>query len=856
MSQLGPQTTQTTTTSYTTTAQSAGPSTTTTTQFEAMSPRSQERIRLTSASEKTFTTSPPPQVASTSHEVRNVVHTHTESPRRIVARDSSRGGGVALDDLADVIVTDAGFLDDHNASETIQVESPRHGTGWTRNEEITITQQTLMDREVTYTEQAVENLEVRGQTYAASVGMNLNGVETSAVELLTPRGGHRGRLHHEDVIMSPRSAMEKKSGNFDASEMSLQEAIKRLPTLEQGATTEEHIHSDKHKKVTEKRLPDRIEYSTEEIAQKEAVRPIPSVREVVQTVEDIIKVPRIVQRTRQVVKEIPVERVIQKVVEVPKYVQRTVQKPVTVWVDEIVAIPKVRLIEDIIEVPVPVHRIEEVVEVVERLVPTFVTKHVKKPVEQYNDVIKVVERKKERTVEVPKYTYEKAVVEVPVVAIEEVVKYVEVPQIIEKINIIKKEQVQEEVIRRPVKKVMTTEVIREIPVVRTVIKEVQVDKIVEVPRRVEIPREVLVKREQICEVPRYLANVKHVYHHSGNEMIYRQKEIQLHKKRIVQYVGEQKQTTIKQKVLHVPKFVEVEVIEWIDLITERPVEVVREETIEVEKTIYEDVEEEIIVEKKRKKFVEIEQIQHVTKYVTVPQEQVVRVPKIVYTDNTQIMENIVEVPEIIYKDRIVEKIVDVFEDKYIEVAMVKTIPEYVEVPVIKRVEKIIEVPVIQYVETTVEVPEIRTITTYIDEVEVEEQIRYVDMKVDVIEEEIVEVPNEILVDMPELVMVDTEIFVPEIKKVGVIMEIDCEVHHDVIEETTQEINVDIERKEDILHDRIHVDEGELEPIIESEHIWDTSNIAIEHQHIVLPHFGEDGRTVEECNPNAALSISQ
>ena len=46
--------------------------------------------------------------------------------------------------------------------------------------------------------------------------------------------------------------------------------------------------------------------------------------------------------------------------------------------------------------------------------PTFVTKHVHKPCEQFRDVIKVVERKQERIVEVPKYTYERKTIEVPV----------------------------------------------------------------------------------------------------------------------------------------------------------------------------------------------------------------------------------------------------------------------------------------------------------------------------------------------------------------------------------------------------------------------------------------------------------
>merc|ERR1711865_1057528 len=150
---------------------------------------------------------------------------------------------------------------------------------------------------------------------------------------------------------------------------------------------------------------------------------------------------------------------------------------------------------------------------------------------------------------------------------------------------------------------------------------------------------------------------------------------------------------------------------------------------------------------------------------------------------TQVIENIVEVADIVYEDRTVEKMVDVWMDKYVDVPVVKYLEEYVEVPVIKKVKKVVKVPVIEYVDKVVEVPEIKTVTTYVDDVTVEEKIKYVDMHV--------------------------EIIVPKIKKVGVLMEINCEVHHDVHEEATSDIIVEIERKEDIVNDRIHVTGGDL-----------------------------------------------
>merc|ERR1711918_224707 len=171
--------------------------------------------------------------------------------------------------------------------------------------------------------------------------------------------------------------------------------------------------------------------------------------------------------------------------------------------------------------------------------------------------------------------------------------------------------------------------------------------------------------------------------------------------------------------------------------------------------------------------------------------------------------------------------------------------EYIEIPQVVKMDKIIEIPVIEVRETFVDVPEIKTVQTFVDDVTVTEEVKYVDVKVDMIEEEIVEVPQVRNIEKPELVMVDTNIYVPKIKKVGVIMEIDCEVHHDVFEETTSEIIVDIEKKEDIIQDRIHVNEGELEPIIEPTHVWDHSAIPMEYKGFVLPELTIDGCIVGE-----------
>merc|ERR1712086_964967 len=630
----------------------------------------------------------------------------------------------------------------------------------------------------------------------------------------------------EQAILSPRSSMGRawqesrpqgqvgvREGYYKTThtmEIEKSDGVQKvLPTIERGSETEEHVY--RKQTFSEQMLPERIVVTSEQIDEEQATV-IPDVREVVQVVEEIITIPRVRRETREVIKEIPVERVVQRIVEVPRTERRVRQKPVFKEVEEIVELPKIRYIEEIVEVEVPFHKIEEVPEVIERLVPTFVTKHVNKPCEQFRDVIKVVERKQERIVEVPKYTYERKTIEVPVETIEEVPKYVEVPQVVERVHIRKVQTIQEEVVRRPVVKQVTREVIREIPKSRKVLREVAVDQMVEVPKIIEIPREILIEDEQIIEIPRYIENIKHVYHHASHETQYKQKELQHHKKRIVQSVFEQKQVTIKPKVVHVPKFIEVDVIEWVDVVTEKPVEVVREEVVEVPKVTYEDIEEEVASIRTKKRYVDVERVERIVKYVEVPKQEIVRVPKVMYLDNTQVIKNIVE---------------------------------YVEVPVIKKVEKIIEVPKIEYVETIVEVPEIKTVTTFVDDVTVEEVINYVDIHVDVVEEEVVQIPNIRTVERPEIVYVDTTMTVPKIKKVGKIVEIEREIHHDVFEETTSEINLGSEVKEDVIHDRIHVRAGETEPEIgECLHVWDRSKIPPEYQNYELPEMSFDGVRIE------------
>jgi len=613
-----------------------------------------------------------------------------------------------------------------------------------------------------------------------------------------------------------------------------------LPKMSRGSITEEHVQTAES--VDEIVYPDQMlyDYGHETTDEKKLVSV--DEQQIVQVVQEIIKVPRVRKEERVVLKEVPSERIVQKVKEVPRYEKRVVKIPVIRFEEEVKVIQKVKYVDEVIEIPVTNIRIEEVVEVVDRRIPRIVEKKVKKPIIQYVDIIKVRENSSEHPIEVNKYTYETVVVEVPIETIEEVPKYVEVPQLVERVSIKHVEKIVEEVVERPVTKIVTREVIRQIPVTKTVRKEIPVEKVVEVPKRIEVVRHVPVEQEQEFEVPKYVENIKNVFHHTKTKIESKQKLVVAKKLLITHNITEQQQVTVKHKVVHVPKFVEYEVLEFVDVVIEVPVDTVKIETIEIPKVIYQDIDEEVVEVRKRVKYVEQEVVSKVAKYVQVPQEQVVRITKIEFRDHVQIVENLIEVPEITYQDRIKWVDTNVSTDKTVEVPVVKTITEYKEVPVVRKVEKRIEVPKIQYVENVIEIPTVRIVKKYVDVVNEVEKVVYKDVEVEEIQEEIVEVVTVKRIEKPEVVYVDKEVIVPKIIKVEKIVIVEREVHHAVHEETSVDKRGDDSEvlPDEVVEYTVMMKEALTPEIMEADHEWDRSKVPAEYKDYALPPLTADG----------------
>ena len=75
------------------------------------------------------------------------------------------------------------------------------------------------------TEQANEHFHVPQSSWNKSRGMNLSEVESSAEILLSPRS-----TSPRHMTLSPRSALEKKTGGWDGSDAKLEQAGKARPS--------------------------------------------------------------------------------------------------------------------------------------------------------------------------------------------------------------------------------------------------------------------------------------------------------------------------------------------------------------------------------------------------------------------------------------------------------------------------------------------------------------------------------------------------------------------------------------------------------------------------------------------------
>jgi hypothetical protein len=757
----------------------------------------------------------------------------------------------------------------------------------------------------------VSSLEHReyGLNTELQVGQQL-GIGMDHVDPHKP-AGHSHILHRDDMrlfdhtVVSETTATQSYANLGTTSRTTL--PTSHIPALNKHSirieeAEAEEIHLYDNQTTEEVELPDKIEETYEEEVE-EFFTQEHEVREMVQYVEDVIEVPRIKHEERVTEKEVPNVRKIQRMVEVPTYETRITQKPVIRTVEEVVEIPKVKIVEDRIERSIPqietVFKTVEVPEVhervimkpveviVERIVPKTITKFVDKPVVIYRDVEKVVPRERRREIMEPVYTYVENIVEIPVVTEEVTHKYVEKVEIVEEITHKYVEKIQEEIVEMPIVKTVTKDVRREIPIDKKIVKNIDVpviqenviereyevveEEVIEVPKVIQVHRNKNVEIEQEIEIPVYVSKVKNIYHHQGTSKKQKQKTVQKKTKHVLEKHVEQKQIDIKKKVIHRPKYVEVDQVQWVDVVREILVDKVEEEIIEVPQVIYKDIEEPVECIRKKYRYVEVERVEKVPKYVDVPvpeiKETLIHVPKIQYTDVfvdqevirhvevPHIVENIVERPVVTYKERVVERYVDTWVDVKVPTNIVVRVNKYVEKPVTRRKEKIVEIPKVVVVKKTVEVPQIRVVKKYVEVVKTEEKINYIDVEVENIVEEVVEVPVVKYIDIykdvpkvrrttkhvevPQIEYIDREIEVPKIKKVEKMVEIPREVHFDVSEHSIEMIDMGVTCEEETTRDKITVRGDDLEPVVVAEeHVWDTTTVPVRYKDIALPDFGD------------------
>jgi hypothetical protein len=669
----------------------------------------------------------------------------------------------------------------------------------------------------------------------------------------------------------------------------------------------EDIHIYDKEVIEEKHLSDKVLCTFEKVVDETFVRDH-EIRELVQVVEDVVEVPKVVLQERIIEKEKICEKKVQKMVEIPQYETKVVQQPVVKVIEEVVEIPRVKLVEEVVHreiegqhqetifktVEVPeIHErvVENPVEIlVGRLVPKIVTRYVDKPIVVFNDIEKIVPRKRERIIEVPVYKYKEVVVEIPVVTEVVVNKYVDKVEYVEHVYEKTVPKYVTQTVEVPVTKTVTREIRREVPKIKTVIREVEVpvvqenfitreydvveEEIIEVPKRVEVVRNNIVEtdKEEEVEVPVYVAKTKNIYHHNGVQMKLKQRTVKKHTKHVLDKTTRQKQVEIHKKVIHKPKFVDVERVEYVDVVQEVCVDKFTEEIIRVpsKQITYQEIIEPVEVIRKKYKTVEVTKVHKIPKYVNVAskskgyKETVVHVPKIQYKDKIvnreviryidvpHVVENIVEVPKITRKDRIIETYIDEWVDIKREVPVVQTIHRYVEKPVTKMIERIIEIPKVVHTKKVKEVEDVIIKEKFVEVVNIQEQVNYIDVEVEEIKEEIVQIPKitwvdryediprvrkvQKLVEVPEIAFVDRDIEIPKLVKVEKIVEIPREVHFEICE-NKEPLFVDMgtEHEEEVFHDSIEVRGDDLEPkVTQTEHEWDQSSIPPRYREIPLP----------------------
>jgi hypothetical protein len=203
-------------------------------------------------------------------------------------------------------------------------------------------------------------------------------------------------------------------------------------------------------------------------------------------------------------------------------------------------------------------------------------------------------------------------------------------------------------------------------------------------------------------------------------------------------------------------------------------------------------------------------------------------------------------------------VVDVWIDKRVEVPKTQMIVEYVDTPIVKKVDYVIEKPgKTKVVERIVEVPEIRVEIKTIEVIKTEEEVVTKRVEVETVEEEIVEMEKvywvdkvidkpkvrklKRYVDVPTIKYIDKVLEVPKIVVVEKEEEIWAEVHHDVFEETHEEVELKTEQREDVTKQKVEVNGGDIEPLIgETVHEWNLDEIPPQYRSIRLPKFEAAG----------------
>ena len=471
----------------------------------------------------------------------------------------------------------------------------------------------------------------------------------------------------------------------------------------------------------------------------EVRREFPKIVEVERIVEKVVEVDKVINVREQVnhfvpeIKEVqviveklvPVEKIVEKIVEVPTFIEKIVEKvvqvPQIIEVEKIVEkivervdykiekemIPYVqietRIVDRIIEKPIPIiqkeEKIVQVPQIVEKIVQVTNTVQELKEVEIIKEKIVIQDRIKEI----------ERIVEKPVPLIREVEKIVEkrveIPVIVERVVTVP-EIVTKTIIQR-IENTIVKEVFIRDPLIVKQPFIMEVEKFVN--HYIDVPRIVKHIEEKIVEVPRHIEKIKEVrviVEKIIEKMVEVPKVVEVEK--IIEKIVVVPR--VIEKIIEVPQIIEVPVdriiiqerIKEVERIVQVPV--IQEKIVEVEviKNVYVEVEK--VVDRIVDKLVEVHQREEIPTIHEVIQEKVVEVVR--------------EVPREIEVERIVNLYIE--KEKIVEIEKPIVVPVEIPVPTDRIIEKL--VPVYETVEKIVQVPQIveKIVEVRVDDVRIHE----------------------------------------------------------------------------------------------------------------------------------------